>query len=327
MVSSLSSLLFDTATEDSLPLRIDNQVGTQEGVCNAKPGMISDAKNLYQTKPDARGRSAWVAKYPDDLEEAGENEETGRYALLIRNKKCYDGRKKLEIDSIVVQSPLLRGVLGTVLKDYPGITTTLERLTFKQPFEPFVHRWTQFSEAVRTEQDSETKAHLELFHKILQVELQEPIKARDDFILNGVITYDTCWMIFEPGTIVFTVEDKQKVAARLRSGAFTQTGCGNVYRLSCEYVDWDGENFGLGNTALDIYEFRGTAEITSLSALPLHYHPTIDQVKEDLIRRGKAFEKLRGYHYKHYQGIGSAQGPWGPIRYNVSYPPCDVSIS
>jgi hypothetical protein len=317
MVTALFSN--DLTNKDTI-LQVNGATGSQEEVPEAKPGMISDVKNLYQTKPDNRGRSTWVDKYPDDLEEAAENAETARYALLIRNKKCYDGRKKLQIDSIVVQSPLLKGVLGVVLKGYPGITTTLERLTFQAPFEPFVHRWSQFSEAVQTEKDLETKMHLDLFYKTLEIELQDSIKARDDFILNGVITHGTCWMIFEPGTIVSAVEDKQKVAVCLKSGSYVQTRCGFVYRLMCEFVDWDGENFGLGNTSLDIREFQGTAKITALSAFPLLYHPAMDRLKEELILRGKAFEKLRGYHYKHYQGIASGQGPWGPIKYTVSWP-------
>lgn len=213
----VTTLFSEQEANKDLSLQLNGVTDTNEESRQAKPGMIPDVKNLYQTKPDARGRSTWVAKYPDDIEEAAENAETARYALLLRNKKCYDGRKKLEIVSIVVQSPLLKGVLGTVLKGYPGITTSLERLTFQAPFEPFVHRWAQFSEAVRTEEDLETKAHLELFHKTLESELTDAIKTRDDYILNGVITYDTCWMIFEPGTIVFTVEDKQKVSVRLKN--------------------------------------------------------------------------------------------------------------
>ena len=283
-----------------------------------EPGMISDVKNLYQTKPDNRGKTTWVDKYPDDLEEAAENAETARYALLIRNKKCYDGRKKLEIDSIVVQSPLLKKALGSILKNYPGITTSLNRLTFSAPFQPFVHRWSRLVEAVESEEDADTKAHLELFHKTLQEELHDSIKARDDFIHNGVITYDTCWMIFEPGSTVFSVVDGQKSAVRLVNGDYVRTRCCNAYDLNCEVVDWDGETFGWDSTRIKIWEFQGTAKITKLSAFPLEYHPTIDKVKEDLVQRGKAFESLHGYHYKQYQGIAIGQGPWGPIRYNVS---------
>jgi len=79
-------------------------------------GMECDIKNLYQ-KEDERGRTTWTDKFPDNLDEASENEVTARYAIL-------DPRKKLEIDSIVIQSPLLKAALSKVLKDYPGKSTS-----------------------------------------------------------------------------------------------------------------------------------------------------------------------------------------------------------
>lgn len=256
-----------------------------DGECsNAKPGMITDVKNLYQSKPDNRGKTTWVDKYPNDLEEAAENAETARYALLVRNVKCYDGRKKLQIDSVIVQSPLLKTVLGTVLKDYPGITTTLDRLTFKAPFQPFVHRWSKLVEALEAESDLETKTHLELFHRVLEAELRDDLKARDDFILNGVITYHTIWMIFEPGTVVFSVKDGQPCTVKFNNGNYQQTRCGNCYALGCQMVDWDGENFGLGNEQFSVWEFEGTMKITKLSAYPLEYHPNLNKSRTSSVR-------------------------------------------
>ena len=86
---------------------------------SVKVGMKCAITNLYQ-KEDERGRITWTVKYPDDIDEAAENEGTARYAILVRNKKSSDSRKKLEIVSIIIQSPLLKQVLSTVLKDYPG---------------------------------------------------------------------------------------------------------------------------------------------------------------------------------------------------------------
>ncbi|KAL8909443.1 MAG: hypothetical protein Q9171_005041 [Xanthocarpia ochracea] len=282
-----------------------------------KVGMITDVKNLYEGKPDSRGRSTWVDKYPDDLEEAAENAETARYALLIRNKKSYDGRKKLEMDSIVVQSPLLKQALGRVLKDYPGVTTSLDRLTFKAPFKPLVHRWANLVSALEEEKDDEAKSHLDLFHRTMKEELHDDLKARDDYILNRVITWSTCWMIFEPGTTVFAIDDNENRALRLKNGSYVSTQCGNAFALDCEYVDWDGEHFGLGSARKLIYEFLGTRHITSLTAFPLQYHDDLAEVKKALVERGRIFERLSGYHFKHYQGVAVGQGAWGPIKYNV----------
>ncbi|KAL8996524.1 MAG: hypothetical protein Q9169_003991 [Polycauliona sp. 2 TL-2023] len=283
----------------------------------SKVGMISDVKNLYEGKPDSRGRSTWVDKYPDDLEEAAENAETACFALLIRNKKSYDGRKKLEMDSIIVQSPLLKKALGRVLVDYPGITTSLDRLTFKAPFRPLVHRWANLVSVLEEENDAEAKSHLELFHRTMQEELQDDLKARDDYILNKVITWSTCWMIFEPGTTVFTVDDKENRALRLKNGSYISTQCGNAFSLDCEYVDWDGEHFGLGGSRKLIYDFVGTKPITKLTAFPMKYHENLADVKQELVDRGRLFENLSGYHYKHYKGVAVGQGAWGPVKYNV----------
>ena len=205
---------------------------------------------------------------------------------------------------------------------YPGITTTLDRLTFKAPFQPFVHRWKNLCEALEEEQDADTKDHLALFHRTLEAELRDDLKARDDFILNGVITYQTVWMILEPGTIVFSTRDGEPCAATFNSGNYSRDRCGNYYySVNCQIIDWDGEAFGLGGENFPVYEWEGTKKITKLNAYPLEYHPNLSKVKEELLARGKVFAELSGYHYKNYQGIAIGQGPWGPIKYNVSCSP------
>ena len=50
-------------------------------------GMVCGRKNLYQ-RWDRHDRYTWTEELPDDLEEAAENEETMKYALLVRNSKC-----------------------------------------------------------------------------------------------------------------------------------------------------------------------------------------------------------------------------------------------
>ena len=283
------------------------------------PGMISDVKNLYEGPPDRRNRSTWVDKYPDDIEEAAETADTGRYALLIRNKKCYDGRKELEIDSIVMQSPLLKLALAKIFKDYPGITTTLDRLTFSSPFKPFVHRWSKLVDALKDEKDEKAKAHLELLYSTMEAELKDDLKARDDFVVNKVITWDAAWMIFEPGTTVFGQMARQNWALRLKSGSYMEkTKCGDVFALDCENIDWDGESFGFAPHQLLILKFQGTSPITRLSAYPLEYHRDLTKVKSELLERGRVFEQLSGYHYKHYKGLAVGQGKERPVRYNVS---------
>ncbi|KAL8796535.1 MAG: hypothetical protein Q9195_001209 [Heterodermia aff. obscurata] len=294
-----------------------SEVNGEDTKVKNNAGMISDVKNLYEGKRDNRGRFTWVDTYPDDIEEAAENAETARYALLIRNNKSFDSRKKFEINSIVVQSPLLKLALATILKDYPGITTTLDRLTFSAPFKPFVHRWSKLADTLKDEKDEKTKAHLELLYTTMEAELKDDLKARDDFIVNKVITWDTAWMIFEPGTIVFGQNENQDCAFKVKGGSYVETKYGNAFALDCEKIDWDGENFGFASNRLHIYEFQGTSPITRLPVYPLKYYRDLAKVKCELIEQGRAFEQLSGYHYKHYKGVAIGQGRCGPVKYNV----------
>lgn len=289
------------------------------GSSDIKPGMITDVRNLYESKPDSNDKTTWVDAFPTDLEDVAEGADSARYALLIRNEKCYDGRKNLQIHSIVVQSPLLKESLGRIFEGYPGVTTSLDRLTFDQPFQPFVHRWGRLVEEEQNEADPEAKSHLTLLRRVMETELKDTLQARDDFILNGVITYDTCWMIFEPGCTIFTIEEGKNRAVEFSVGEYTNfANTGKVYKITSTYVEWDGEQFGYWYNYIDIKEFGGTKKIDQLPAFPLDYHPSLERIKQDLVQRGRRFEALSGYHYKYYQGVGVVQTPWGPVRYTVN---------
>ncbi|KAI0420248.1 P-loop containing nucleoside triphosphate hydrolase protein [Xylaria grammica] len=280
-------------------------------------GMVCGKKDLYQ-RLDKHNKVTWTDEHPSGLDEAAEDEETEKYALIIRNKKSEDSRKKLEIDSIIIQSPLLKNVLHNVLKDYPGVTTTLSRLIFSAPFRPFVHRRLQLIEALNNEQDEETKSHLELLKHILDRELKDVISATDDYTKSKVVTYEHIWTIFQPGCMVYASRFGKPVAVRLVSGNFIEhQHLGPCFQLKCDRVDWDGSRFGYDVSPHFITAFEGTVPITELECFPLSYHPDEKGVKEKLIARGRQFEILAGYHYKSYKGRAVQTTRFGPTMITV----------
>ncbi|TGO63714.1 hypothetical protein BCON_0011g00560 [Botryotinia convoluta] len=200
---------------------------------------------MYEVKQDRYGHITWSAKYPDDVEDAAENEETARYAILVRYRKSFNSRKKMEVGSIIIQSPLLKQVLNKVMKDYPGVTTSLRRLEFESPFNPFVHRWIQLLQAIDSENDEDTKAHTVLLQKTLQLELEDVIEARIDYIENKVVTYDHLWSIFQPGCILYKQIWGRDPAVEFVYGiAIKDEKKGHLYRVYCRMVNWDSENHG-----------------------------------------------------------------------------------
>lgn len=230
-----------------------------------------------------------------------EDAESAQYAVIVRNAKCYDGRKSLQIHSIVIQSQALKEFLGKVLEDYPGVTTTLERLEFNHPFKPMVHRWENFLDYREKEQDATTKLHVDLLHKILADELSDKIAQKNDLIRNGVITHSLIWTIFEPGNVMVNTS-----SGHTRAFVFTDDAIDcrtKAWHLSGKFVDHDGLSFGWREEEFKVPYFIGTTPITSLQVSPLKYHADQISIREALVARGKLWEEHKGYHYKQYEGL------------------------
>ncbi|KAF4453067.1 hypothetical protein F53441_4298 [Fusarium austroafricanum] len=269
-------------------------------------GLVTESKDLY-AKFDKDGNRSWTDKYPDDLEEAAENEETQKYAVIIRKRKPQeaDSNKPLDIDSIVVQSPYLKRVLGKVFKDYPGIVTNVSRLKFMSNFACFVHRWDQFTAAKDDpEYDDITREHVALLHKIMREELGEIIQLREDYFKNRAVAFEHVWTLFPPGCTVWGSIKGKPAAVRFESGYLTKTPCGGLaYMLNCKGLDWDGRSMGWTDVTLGINDFPGTVPFSQLCCYPLQYHPNPEAARSLLLERGRKFESLAGYHYKAYSGI------------------------
>ncbi|KAK1977683.1 ATPase [Colletotrichum cereale] len=290
--------------EDEVSTEVDDKKEEEKPKKSFAPfGSIGSTKNIYKSPKDDDGNWTWVEKYPEDVEEAAENEETEQYAVVVRNVKSNDSRKKLEAHSIVIQSPWLKKALGVILDGYTGVACELERLEFEAPFHPFVHRWTEFREYLNKKDLDETlKEHLTILHDILQYEIGNSIKAFEDYVAKGVITFAHLWMIFQPGAIVLAAHKGPLSAFELEESEYMENRCGKFLQLRADCVDYGGKTFGRYRERISIPEFLGTKKITGLNAYPWVFHPEKDGLRAALVHRGKLFEELAGHHYKQYSG-------------------------
>jgi hypothetical protein len=290
-----------------------------------EPGMKSGLKHLYSGKEDKKGRFQWQEEIPEDIGDPVENDETAKWALLVRNVKVYgDPRRVLSIHSVVVQSPLLKKLLAGVLKNYPGVTVGLNRLEFQGKFEPLIHRWAELQDAIAklgddTEDKRTTKAHAELLQEILTKEFKTMIDTSQDMKSKKVMTYEHLWTLFQPGATVFARQDGQETAMTLVETKYG-VDCNGVpcFWLTCKYVDWDGAKFGSNKINLSISVYTGTRAITSLRVYPIEFHPEGEAIRARLIERGAKAETLAGPNYRAYQGVAWRQGQFGnKDKYNV----------
>ncbi|KAJ3498814.1 hypothetical protein NLG97_g826 [Lecanicillium saksenae] len=296
-----SSNSIDTPLTDDSPKSEDASEKSEKIII----GMLADTKDVF-AKFDAEGNRSWSDNPPTDLEEAPENETTKKFAIIVRKKKPKQASstKPLEIDSLVIQSPLLKRALADILQDYPGIITDVTRLKFFSPFECFVHRWEGLEKAMTDEdRDATTREHLQLLHKILTDELSATIQLKKDYFKNKATDFSHCWLLFTPGCTILTELHGQPIAARFNSGTYVQTQCGLVYSINCSYVDWDGVRVGWVEKSTAISQFHGTKPFSKLSCHPLEYHPERASIEVELRQRGRRWEALRGFRYKAYNGV------------------------
>ncbi|KAM0343578.1 hypothetical protein ACHAPU_008329 [Fusarium lateritium] len=291
----------DSKTED------DSKTDSEEKKEKIMVGLLTETKDLY-AKFDKNGDRSWSDKIPDDLEEAAENEETQKYAVIVRKRKPKeaDSNKPLEIDSLVIQSPYLKRVLSKVFKGYPGIITEVSRLKFNAPFECFVHRWDQFTSAKDDPAyDDITRDHVSLLHKIMREELGEVIQLREDYFKNRAVAFEHVWTLFPPGCTVYGSVHGKPTAVRFDGGYYAKTQCGMVYLLNCQGIDWDGKGMGWTDANMKIGNFAGTVPFSQLSCFPLQYHPQPEAARQMLLERGRRFESLSDYCYKAYSGTAT----------------------
>ena len=85
-----------------------------------------------------------------------------------------------------------------------------------------------------------------------------------------------------------------------------------------QYFEYDGKRFGFGSHADEISEFKGARKITSLPLYPLQYHKNEEQLRKDLIERGKKFVALSGVQYKSYDGMAYCKKKKAAVRVNIS---------
>lgn len=274
-------------------------------------GMELDTKQLYR-----RSRyDSWMEWSPDDELDADDAAEHKRFALVVRREKDPDG-PGLIFHSITIQSPLIREFLTKVFKGYRGVFTGLKNLVFRPPFHEFFYRWDRFQQILSETEDEVVRQHIDLLHKIIAPQIQAHLDVRKDLLSNGLVTFEYLWAIFEPDTEVFETSDTGDRLYISRDCYYRQNMHSKTFILSCDYIDYNGTILGWASQNLSIGQFEGHMRIAQVDPVPSALVPNLSEIKQRLTERGKAFEALKGMHYKTYTGPYHPRG-WARRR-NVS---------
>lgn len=154
-------------------------------------------KRLYKGSRKCRCCTNWVKTPPQSIAEPKKKDKAAKYAVTAR----YASRKKdmqvmTSVHSIAVHSQHVKDVLRNVLGKRPDVNIGRGDANFYPPFQPLVHAWEELQTSI-SELDGEAQEHGKAFLGIVEPEIGETIKDRDDLLSRGMITFDLLWTIYK----------------------------------------------------------------------------------------------------------------------------------
>lgn len=218
--------------------------------------------------------------------------------------------------SIDILSPAFVNVLRQI-SDYDiDISLVDDVLSLTEPLMLLFHHRKHLAKYLTENKDvapTQARAHTRLIMDYMLSEFEVVNRTLDDLESaepSGLITFSDIWLLYPPGTVVYTTANGEHEALivdsvrgatkrpRGRSGRQIQ----DRLELTCWSINYDGEIFGREWSTHIISPFNGTKEIATLGMVPERFLPGADQVNEFLTARGKEFWALQGQNYREYTG-------------------------
>jgi hypothetical protein len=258
------------------------------------------SKDIYRV-PDEKDSEKfhWVDEKPLHYGVTGDKSKTKQareaYAVNVYYK-FDDEADDWVVHQVRINSTLLHSVLEKVLEGYPGVTQ--HDKTFEPPFLPFIHRWQALLRyANGLEEFSEAKLHLDLLQHVLEPLLKESFDIIRDVEKTGHVAFNNLNLIYVPATLA--LEHATDSVGIVRSCKMRYS-CDEPphWMVGVDVVDWDGRRCGLLADYRKVYQYQGLHAITALAVSPLDGLPDEQRIRQRLIERGRAFEKLRGNFFK-----------------------------
>ena len=253
----------------------------------------------------------------DDPGNFGNQTSSNDYVLTVYRE--FDEKKHFWRRSVEIVSPSFMQVLRKESPYDIELRLTDDRLILHEPLMTLFHNRKTLNKYIEKggyasdgDEVKEARSHVKLVLDFMRKELAES-KVLDDIESaepSSSIEFPNIWMLYPPGTTVYTKENGEYEALIVDSvrGVYKsirhKSGKRSYSRLelTCWSINYDGEIFGRVWSTHGIFPFKGSKEISSLQLIPEKFLPDAEKVKSSLRSRGKEFWSLQGQNYREYHG-------------------------
>ncbi|KAI0555989.1 P-loop containing nucleoside triphosphate hydrolase protein [Xylaria curta] len=261
-----------------------------------KGDSTSLVSNWYKFSCRGECPSRW-SEFKHRVDESNALLERTASVPIIHRHIAKDG--KWVTHNITVQDVSMRKVLDEVLGDYQNLDLQAQEYTFTAPFMPLCHRWESLKQFPQQAEDPALKHAASKLLDFLTPMVASKVASLVTIRETGRIASDDIWQIFAPKTIVSTEFYGVKTTCRVKE--YQGTGMG--WKISMEFIDWNGERSGFSNTSTIISAYNGYRRISSLPVFPISFLEDEASYKASMIERGRIFEQIRGYHFMDVNGV------------------------
>ncbi|KAF1354235.1 hypothetical protein EJ07DRAFT_64239, partial [Lizonia empirigonia] len=290
-------------------------------------------RNAHEFK---RIDQVWDTKLRDYklIESTADQKDEFECVFTVRRRFNWEGKHRETL--VDIKSKALRGALQVILKECKSISLVEDipeidphilfhhydeiKNYIKKTLKPKLKRRKRAKEQKKLTQEI---AQCKLLLGYIDEDYAATRKALKPLLKAGTITYDLCWALFKPNTIVYTPTYGNKDDPR----CFKIDQCfeyeswlsgAKSWIIDGRYLEYDGKVFGLGDHEAEIKAFKGHRKITSLVAYPLKYHKDPKGLKKLLIERGQKFVALQGMSYRLQKGIAYMKVKNTIAKFNIN---------
>ncbi|RAK99860.1 uncharacterized protein BO80DRAFT_477336 [Aspergillus ibericus CBS 121593] len=249
-------------------------------------------------------KEACKYKIAEPVETRSNLDDYAEYAFIVRKRI---ERNSEEVTSYIdIKSEGLRDILRVVLHDIKAISLMEDKPSIEQNvlfhFIPELDRCAKNMDN-SSDHDSAHAEHLGLLINHLKLAYASISQRLDSILQHSHITYDLLWVLFKPGSHVFTT-------------------CFGIKEPRCVIFDVGEEvtqiRFGKAGIFLYVAKFRGSKPIEILKVFPFQHHPNHEHVRKDLVKRGQTFQDLAGLYIRHCKGSAFFTNKEKAIKVNIN---------
>lgn len=264
--------------------------------------------------------------------EDADADEYDQYVFTVRRK--FDWENKYTETVVDIKSKPLKEVLTHVMGAVKGVSFA-EETPVVDPNMLFLYleELRTHMKELKSQSKSEKKKkakktaklkadHVKVLIKYLDKDYAETKKTLYPLLESNTITFDLLWALFKSNEIAYcpTYSNPDeprafKIEYATKESSFMK---GTWYSIEGRYLEYDGKTFGMGTMEVEVEQFKGPRKITSLACYPLKYHKDSENLKLQLIERGKKFVALKGMNYRFHKGMGFYKKKRQIIKVNIN---------